>query len=63
MPAYKECNLLKTGTTVTLTHRTFDDLFQSQNNSWIENHNPIFDYDFLIDAEQVSIFQLSKHSQ
>ena len=34
-------------------------LFQSQNNSWIENHNPIVDHDFLIDADQVSIFQLS----
>ena len=30
VPAYKECNLLKTGTTVTLTHQKFDDLFQIQ---------------------------------
>ena len=30
MSVYKECNLLKTGTTVTLTHQKFDDLFQTQ---------------------------------
>ena len=30
MSVYKECNLLKTGTTVTLTNQKFDDLFQAQ---------------------------------
>ena len=30
MSVYKECNLLKTGTTVTLTNQKFDDLFQTQ---------------------------------
>ena len=29
VPAYKECNLLKTGTTVTLTNQKFYDLFQA----------------------------------
>ena len=30
MSVYKECNLLKTGTTVTPTNQKFDDLFQAQ---------------------------------
>ena len=39
-------------------------LFQLQNNSWIENQNPIIDHDFLINAEQLSVFQLaSKHNK
>ena len=39
-------------------------LFQLQNNSWIENQNPIVDHEFLVNAEQVSIFELSnKHNR
>ena len=33
-------------------------IFQLQNNSWIENQNPMVDHEFLVNAEQVSIFQL-----
>ena len=42
--------------------RTF--VFQARTNSWIENQKPLFDHEFLLNAEQVSVFQLSnKHNR
>ena len=39
-------------------------IFQLRNHSWIENHNPTVDHEFLVNAEQLSVFQLSnKHNR
>ena len=39
-------------------------VFQARTNSWIEDQSPILDHEFLLNAEQVSVFQLSnKHNR
>ena len=47
MSVYKECNLLKTGTTVTLTNQKFDDLFPSTK-SEIRNNLDLCDHEMIL---------------
>ena len=48
---------------VTSNHtRSF--VYQARKNSWTEDQSPILDHEFLLNAEQVSFFQLSnKHNR
>ena len=46
------------------SNHTISFVFQARKNSWTEDQSPILDHEFLLNAEQVSVFQLSnKHNR
>ena len=46
------------------SNHTISFVFQARKNSWTEDQSPILDHEFLLNAEQVSFFQLSnKHNR